>query len=155
MQAKKRLRTIIYCIRQNRRLRYRNTLPLLLYTHDGIHADPNRILSTVPAAESSLPISAHPRSCLGLLTSSSWLGLQDMLTQIYYKINWSTVVRLRLALEIFSSRYVVEMWALSVSAGSPIPSFPSPGSLSSRLFSVARSIPNPFPCALLLLRLPP
>ena len=39
-QAKKQLRTI-YCIRHNRRLQYRNTLPLLFYTQDKIYADPN------------------------------------------------------------------------------------------------------------------
>ena len=55
---------------------------------------------------------------------------------MYNKINWSTVVHLRLALEIFSSRCEVERLAPSVSGGSSIPSFPSPRSLSSRLLSV-------------------
>ena len=93
-------------------------------------------LHTVPASESSVLILAHPSSCFGLLMSSSWLSLQDMLTEMYNKINWSTVVHLRLTLEIFSSRCGVKRLAPSVSGGSSIPSFPSPGSLPSRLLSV-------------------
>ena len=48
-----------------------NTLPLLVYTQDEFHADPNIILSTVPASESSVSESAHPSSYLGLLVMSS------------------------------------------------------------------------------------
>ena len=37
-----------------------NFLPLPVYTQDEFHADPNRILSTVPASESSVLESAYP-----------------------------------------------------------------------------------------------
>ena len=68
-----------------------NVLPLPVYTQDEFHADPNRILSTVPASESSVSESAHPNSDLGL--HLDWFSRKRSLQ--------CTVVPLRLGLEIF------------------------------------------------------
>ena len=72
-------------------LRSYHVLPLPVYTQDEFHADPNRILSTVPASESSVSESAHPNSGLGL--HLDWFSRKRSLQ--------CTVVPLRLGLEIF------------------------------------------------------
>ena len=73
---------------------------------------------------------------------------------MHYKIRYNTVVHFHLTLEIFTSRCGVERWAPSVSDGFSIPSFHSPGSLSSRLLSVAVDTQSFSMCSIVVAGLP-